>query len=100
MQELKPCPFCGGPGRIVQAHIYVDGQMDDVFFEDYRAECPQCGGNTGKVYRSRFVRRNGEFIFERDGYAEAIEGWNCRAETLPGGSAPGDENTEGGEGND
>jgi len=64
------------------------------FAEEYRAECPNCGANTGTRHQSRFARRNGETFFEKDGYAAAVESWNRRAET--GGIAPDPEKAEGG----
>lgn len=99
MLELKVCPFCGSPGRIVQTNIYVDDNRV-AFVEEYRAECPQCGGNTGRVYKSRFVRKDGEIRFERDGYTAAVDGWNRRAAVLPGVSIPGEEESEEGEHHD
>lgn len=79
MQELKACPFCGGPGRITLRGIGTDGRSDR-FVEEYVVGCVQCGATTGKIHRSLFFRKNGEFIMENDGYAEAVAGWNRRAE--------------------
>ena len=87
MQELKACPFCGGPGRITLRSIGTDGRSDR-FMEEYEVGCVQCGATTGKIHQSRFFRKNGEFIMEKDGYAEAVAGWNRRAETPPNEETP------------
>lgn len=80
---LKPCPFCGGEGEIRLAMLSVD-ERNDCFVEEYKAVCRQCAATTGQRYLSRFIRADGEFHFERDGYAEAIAGWNRRAEAAEG----------------
>lgn len=56
MNELKPCPFCGG-----EAQILVQTMFDDVFFG---AKCNNCGAEA--------AAKNTE--------AEAIAAWNTRAE--------------------
>lgn len=82
MQELKLCPFCGGAGRISLRCVGTDDRADR-FLEEYTAVCAHCGASTGRIYQSRFFRKNGEIIFEKDGYAEAVAGWNRRAEAEP-----------------
>lgn len=78
MELLKPCPFCGeNTGAVRLRNMYVPNDRNS-FVEEYEAVCINCGANTGKVYRSFFVRRNGEFVFSKDGYADAAAGWNRR----------------------
>ena len=26
MNELKPCPFCGGKAKIIRSHVYLDNK--------------------------------------------------------------------------
>ena len=55
MNELKPCPFCGGKAEIVS--MGVDRQVSVVL-------CEECGGGT----------------MLKETEAEAIDAWNRRAE--------------------
>lgn len=58
MNNLKPCPFCGGEA-IVEGHHYR-------FMEWYLCSCPKCHvSQTGSEYSFKF---------------EAIEAWNRRAD--------------------
>lgn len=58
MNELKPCPFCGGKAIVEGRH--------NRFMEWYLCACPECQiSQTGKQYSFRF---------------EAIEAWNRRAD--------------------
>ena len=69
--ELKPCPFCGGEARIIEAEIGM--------FEDGYAV--YCGGTCG--VKMGVDGRLGE-AYKWTPYfsteAEAIEAWNTRAE--------------------
>lgn len=57
MDELKPCPFCGGEAEILTAESMHGGNL-------YGVMCDCCAGRAD-VY---------------DTEAEAIEAWNTRAE--------------------
>ena len=60
MEELKPCPFCGG-----EATLLIDGKYGYyTFHHDGRAKCPAA------------YAHNADYATE----AEAIEAWNTRAE--------------------
>ena len=59
MSELKPCPFCGGKGRLKS---YISGKWKKKAF--YYAECSVCGVRTALSYV----------------LGEAVEAWNRRTE--------------------
>lgn len=63
MQELKPCPFCGG--------VDIEISYRDIFSRDFRrgVYCATCGGG---IYPYKETE------------AEAIKAWNTRAEKLVG----------------
>ena len=75
MAELKKCPFCGGEAEIIEC---ASGHGNREFIKDYRIECPSC-----KIYFRRTTRlrlEEGQPVFIANGYQEAIEAWNRRAE--------------------
>lgn len=76
--ELKPCPFCGGEARLKQI---VSSNGEGRFIEVWRVQCHDCDATFNRYgFESIFYRNDeGEFIFEKDGRAEAVEVWNKRA---------------------
>ena len=65
MTDLKPCPFCGNEGKIVQ-----DSGGGDYAQDFYYPECSEC---------------TLEWASSFDTYAEAVEAWNTRADRPAGG---------------
>ena len=60
MDELKPCPFCGGEAVVTKHH--------NRFTEWYLCSCPKCHiSQTGSEYGFRF---------------EAIDAWNRRTDDV------------------
>ena len=57
-QKIKPCPFCGGEGRL-QA-VITESRINQ---DDYFVKCRECGASTMK------------YFFEQK---EAIAAWNRR----------------------
>lgn len=49
LQNLKPCPFCGGYAEIVRKEIYLD--------HGYRVDCTQCGAK-GAVVPAAYILRS------------------------------------------
>ena len=66
MQELKPCPFCGGEARGIVAK-QEDGK------ESYSVTCMKC--NTA-IFRPKILEWDSFQSLE-----EAIGAWNRRVET-------------------
>lgn len=64
MDELKPCPFCGGEGEIYSYHAMFDPK------ERVTVRCKTCGGNCG-VWRQNDIatiawNRREEIVIEQD----------------------------------
>lgn len=59
MNELKPCPFCGGEARVIPQPNYTDNRCK------YFVTCTNCGIETPRTART------GE---------KAIEAWNRRVD--------------------
>lgn len=62
MNELKPCPFCGGEARLRAFRTYI--QSKHRMGEKYYIECCECGLNA-----PNFINKE-----------EAIEAWNRRVD--------------------
>lgn len=72
--ELKPCPFCGGKASTLQTSTGYSGGEFSASFEIGCNECKIRFRGT-----SYFVIKNGTPIVSVDGYKEAINLWNRRA---------------------
>ena len=62
--ELKPCPFCGGRGRIMRAGN-----------DAYVVRCKECGAQTARSFIKDWHRI--KYIAQ----GKAAEAWNHRADT-------------------
>lgn len=73
--ELKPCPFCGGEGKVIDTHVYLDKAI--------RIGCDECSCTTARVLIDH-PQYNGLELDEKTRYTreEAIEKaaelWNRR----------------------
>lgn len=66
MEELKPCPFCGGDAYVAQNYL---GQK--------YVRCPECGATMwGKDTDDWRIATHGEKKAEK----MAVEAWNRRAD--------------------
>lgn len=74
MNNLKPCPFCGGEATIYESQ--KECTKDGLFIAHYKAGCDNC-----KIYfshNSEFILENGQPKFYRNGYEFVINAWNRR----------------------
>ncbi|MBE6537958.1 MAG: hypothetical protein E7671_00645 [Ruminococcaceae bacterium] len=78
--ELKPCPFCGGEGEIVNCHVYLDDAI--------RVRCRSCHVVTHAVLidHPAYTEKSGGELDESTRYtkeqaaAVAASMWNRRAD--------------------
>lgn len=79
MDELKPCPFCGGEGRVVVAHPAF--MLKKLHWRYVTVVCTKCGCNVVLTDRSN---RTGSPLMnaahEKEAEKIAIEAWNRRPE--------------------
>lgn len=68
MEELKPCPFCGGEAEL---RFFNNGPSFS-----YRVECLNCTGMVGRRFEEYSTNRTFWFGIKQ----EAIDAWNTRAE--------------------
>lgn len=70
MEEVKDCPFCGGPGEL----HYNSG--NEVWGQSWQGRCTRCAAQTGKFFGSstwRVVRSADD-----KAQSEALQAWNRR----------------------
>lgn len=77
MEELKPCPFCGGKAAVKTGSNGVGNS--GTFSQFHSVFCSKCGATTERTYKTEFRRDLGVFKVIKDGYQEAISDWNRRA---------------------
>ena len=74
MDELKPCPFCGG-----KAFLDLKSKSHGEHFgATFEVGCRNCCFSFKKD--SRWYIANGQIMTDKDGYKECIEAWNRRAD--------------------
>lgn len=70
LEELKPCPFCGGKPVAIKNGPYTCG------FKFYII-CKKCGIRSPKYYKMEFsLNDKDELKIERDDREEAVKDWN------------------------
>lgn len=62
MDELKPCPFCGGHADLIE-HRFFDEHRNDWEVCSYSIECGRCFASSFKFYKTK---------------EEAVKRWNTR----------------------
>ena len=73
MEELKPCPFCGGIATTEVRVTQMGGETDNV---DFTVVCNECG--TYKTMRLKIAKK-AVFLDVAKAMTQAIEAWNRRA---------------------
>ena len=68
MDELKPCPFCGGKAEFVRTAIKTKGSWCDAVY----VRCTNCDSRSNRVLYSAKMHKNDSE------YREAQESWNRR----------------------
>ncbi len=77
MDEIKPCPFCGGKADVRHGNLYMD--------ETYRVECSACLAMTRRYMvnhpqiRSDGSRDENTRYTAREAIEKAVEAWNRRS---------------------
>jgi len=81
MEELKPCPFCGGKAAVKQSGVEVMATNRDSVRFDFSIRCIKCNATAPGAYGyvSANLSRTGDFNTWYDGRPSAIEAWNRRA---------------------
>lgn len=77
MNELKPCPFCGGEANIFTKSSVERGVTKGWEFGIY---CTKCNVTTPKTnYRLEVqIGKGGNLIYNADERTQAAEAWNRR----------------------
>lgn len=81
MEELKPCPFCGGKAAIKQSGIEIMETNRDSVRVDFSIRCVNCNATAPGAYGyiSVNLSRTGDLNVWHDDRASAAETWNRRA---------------------
>lgn len=77
MDNLKPCPFCGGKAEIVTQKVTEDG----ISAKDVYIECTECGirGSTFRVETTKNINDWWlETVWNQGEYKEMVRKWNRR----------------------
>lgn len=69
MDDLKPCPFCGGEAELIDSRLSVITKP--VFY----VECTSCNCIVGRRIMITSARKGKEYFGAKE---DAIEAWNRR----------------------
>ena len=79
MNELKPCPFCGGGAKIIQKSTAYSSNPTTIM-DNFVAGCEGCGIYTPQFATKIWLDKIGELHIEYNGAEKATEAWNRRAD--------------------
>lgn len=74
MENLKPCPFCGGEAYIKRIGYGHNGLGK--FVETYEIGCKACSIRFTK--ESIFKMEKGQPVYHKNGYEDCVKAWNTR----------------------
>lgn len=77
MENLKPCPFCGGEAVIIQVTRGICHDPTEIK-NRYKAGCKKCNIFSGYYESSIWQGEDGEVHIDANGADDAIEAWNRR----------------------
>lgn len=75
IEEMKPCPFCGGNPHIPLVGGGVDRNTRCFMFN---VRCSKCGVGFPGSYKIEVTFNDGELIISTDERTDAIKDWNSR----------------------
>ena len=77
MEELKPCPFCGGEAVFVTRSIGHGGGCATF---DFEISCKSCSAKAPEAYGcvEFYLDQCGEVKAHKDDKSKAIKAWNRR----------------------
>lgn len=71
MNNLKPCPFCGGKAFLERSHrAFINAETTKVAF----VRCTKCNARSGRVNLSDY----GKTSYSTDANLTVINSWNNR----------------------
>lgn len=76
MENLKPCPFCGGEARIETYD--VEAKIKYAIFK-FELRCRKCNIPSITGTLEVYLFDNGDIAVNKDGRERAIAAWNRRA---------------------
>lgn len=80
MENLRPCPFCGGEAKLVRKEYGWMAKSTPMICDLWLVRCQSCDCSTNS-YRDEIYRSNdGELVVGQDGVAKAVAAWNNRPE--------------------
>lgn len=77
MENLKPCPFCGGEAVVIQVTSWICNDPAEIK-NLYKAGCAKCEIFTGSYKSSIWQGKDGEIHVDANGADDAIVAWNRR----------------------
>lgn len=89
MEELKPCPFCGGRAVLQQSEAKIGNARFPDGYGGFTSKlalayewvvcCSDCGSYGIACHDRIYRNESGELIVHVDGRKGAIDSWNRRA---------------------
>ena len=80
MENLRPCPFCGGEAKLVRKDNGWLTKPIVTICDSWLVRCQTCGCSTEKFMDDIHRSNDGELVVKMDGVAKAVAAWNNRPE--------------------